>query len=206
MSRHVLLLTAQPGSDHGETGWRKAVEDAGFALLTCGTVNQAMYYMKSYPLAGIIVEVADRTEEAREWISQLAQAAPVPAPPLLGVLPASASADDLTRLSEAGLKSVWIETWPTEFLMLPLSQSRLLAELRHFEAAGMEVKRLAEKTRVQLHDLCQPLSALQGRLQILAAKTDKDDPLHERFKSLVGLVMEVTQHTQRLQQLQREHS
>jgi hypothetical protein len=62
---------------------------------------------------------------------------------------------------------------------------------------------LARATRPLLHNLCQPLSALQGRLQLLHAKCPADDPLKPTYESLVGLALEVSKILRQIQDLHR---
>jgi len=70
----------------------------------------------------------------------------------------------------------------------------------------MTVQRLANETRKKVHDLSQPLAALQGRLQILQSKTPAEDPQKEKIDLMVKLTFEIGRHLRELQEFHRQYS
>jgi signal transduction histidine kinase len=109
-------------------------------------------------------------------------------------------------LAEAGIDGLLGANDPTRFLLYQLDLLRRLAELKRFEGSQSGVQDLAKRTRETLHDLSQPLSAVQGRLQLMAAKCSNDDPNQQYYADLVRQVFEITNHVVKIQQIQRDAS
>ena len=95
---------------------------------------------------------------------------------------------------------------PQVFRIWQLEMLISLFNLSEYREKQINVADLADQTREGLHNLSQPLSAIQGRLQLLAAKAGPDDPNDEIYRELVKMVMEVSKHLMHLQQVQRNFS
>ena len=95
---------------------------------------------------------------------------------------------------------------PQRFRIWQLEILISLYRLHENHKNNIDVESLACKTREGLHKLSQPLSAIQGRLQLLAAKAGPDDPNLEIYSDLVGMAMEASRHLMDIQQTQNDFS
>ena len=95
---------------------------------------------------------------------------------------------------------------PQRFRIWQLEILISLYRLHENHKNNIDVESLACKTREGLHKLSQPLSAIQGRLQLLAAKAGPDDPNLEIYSDLVGMAMEASRHLMDIQQTQNDLS
>lgn len=113
---------------------------------------------------------------------------------------------ELAVLCEAGLCTVLDLSAPDSMVLWQLETIRNLHTYEMREESGMTVSELAKITRQQLHDISQPLSAVQGRLQLMMVKTTPDDPNYETYKLLVELIQRMGHQIGELHQTHRTHS
>lgn len=191
--------------------WDVDFPGRGIVLLRAHHGNEALAYTRAYELMLLIIDLRGVAEAdgvgfdaACEVIAQL-HAVPREGLPalLVGLTDAPLSVAERARLADVGLSDLLHHDDPAAFLVSRLEQMLLLRELQQFQRTRMDVGILAQKTRESLHDLSQPLSALQGRLQLMAVKLPADDPQAKVMQELVRLIFEVSQHVIEIQQLHR---
>ena len=206
MTRYVIYVNGSHSEATEEPAWQRALGESDFSLLRTTTPEQAISYIKNYPITGVLIDLDGEPEWNTEAIGKITGLEETSRMPLLGVTERALGADEQAALSEAGYRGLVSPATAPSFLIFQLESFHTLNDLKRFEETGMTAKTLANETRKQIHDLSQPLSALQGRLQLLSAKCPDDDPLKERYGSLVEMVIEVTRHTREIQQLSRKYT
>lgn len=206
MNRHLVYLTQSSSAAADATPWEKQLIEEGFIFLRAADSSQAIAYARTYPLAGVLLDAELIGGGAAELISRLAERSVAAAPPVIGVLPDEASNGDLAALAEAGFHHFVTPDTPPVFLAYLLKTCQALQDLKSFEQTGMDARSLATESRKLLHDLSQPLAVLQGRLQLMASKTDDSDPRKETFKTMMQMLGETTRYLRELQELQRKYS
>src|SRR5690606_3164049 len=125
-------------------------------------------------------------------------------PPLFVVTLFEASAAQRSALAEAEVDFVVSASDPAPFLQFQMRTLLDAAELKLLQDQRLGIKDLAKRTRESLHALSQPLSAVQGRLQLMAAKCAQEDPNAKYLADLVKQVFEVTHQVMKIQQIHRE--
>ncbi len=205
MIRHVVHLSAQEGNTDVPP-WEPSLEQAGFLVLRAKSLNQAKFYLKGYPVVGVLMEVADAQNGTQGQIRELLACESKNRFALIGLTSESLSPESQSTLAEAGLNSLFDPVAPGEFLIYQLRLNQTLLQLKALEESGMEIQTLCKETRKLLHDLSQPLAALQGRLQILELQSKPDDPLRETYHAMVGLSGQITDHLRQLHELHRKFS
>jgi hypothetical protein len=205
MTHHILQVAT--GDSPNQLPWRDELHPRGIVLLQAANMKQAVHFCQAYSLMAILLEIDradERTlEEIRSLPGLLSGKSP---PPIIGLNKEPLSDEDRERLAQAGLSDLVAVNDSPSFLLWRLKLLAALDDLRRFEQSRIDVTQLAHETRDQLHNLSQPLSALQGRLQLLMAKCAKDDPHAETFKMLVELIFAVSGAVIEIQQLHRQYS
>jgi signal transduction histidine kinase len=155
----------------------------------------------------IVADLAQWDDHAAEILAQL-QALQVaqPRPALIGLLRFEPDPERRQALVHAPFDALIHESDPARFLEWPIETLQRLHELSHFEQSRMDVGQLADQTRKKLHDLSQPLSAVQGRLQLMAAKVNGAAPTAECLQELVRLIFDVSNHLMEIQRMHRTYS
>lgn len=204
MIRHLVYITAD-GESALNPAWEEALHDHKFQVFRVPGVKQAMTYAGQYALAGILVDCRARDDRFLSDVRELGEFAAEKRLPLLGVVESSPSEDEEAGLAEAGLCGLIATRSPAEFLLHYLTTASALLSLLSFEAEQATARKLALESRQIMHDLSQPLSALQGRLQLFASKCDESDPMKETYRSLVLLVTGVSKSLRELQELHRRY-
>ena len=206
MNRHLVFLTGQ-GKDTGAAfHWEQALIDADFVLLRAGALEQAIAIVKSHPLIAVLVDLDLPADEVSRSIVQFSDVISRNTFPLLGIASGSISEDDLTKWAQDGLTGLIGPATPSSFLLAQLKSSQIIEELQVFKETAIGVRSLAAETRSLIHTLAQPLSALQGRLQLALSQCPPDDPLRKSYENLVKLAIEVTKSLHELQELHRKFS
>ncbi|MEN6626023.1 MAG: hypothetical protein ABFD69_07350 [Candidatus Sumerlaeia bacterium] len=203
---HYVLYAAQSESSR-DIPWPLDLASRGVVVMTARNHAQAIPYCRAYPLLALIVEIDTLDDAWREGFSRIRQAVPAEnRPSLIGLLRGDLDAAGRAALSAEGLDGLVSASDPESFIVNQIETLTRLAELRQFEQTRMDVSQLANRTREQLHELSQPLSAIQGRLQLLAAVCPETDPSHKNLKELVQLSFKVSSHLAEMQQLHRKFS
>ena len=177
----------------------------GLSFLRTPRWREAQSYYRAYPLLAVVIEIEGPDPEILTQLEELRRVAPQTlAPPLLCVTAAHLSPEERATLAAAGIDAVFGAKDPAHFMLYQFRLLQTMADLRRFEDSKSSVTELAKLTRETLHDLSQPLSAVQGRLQLLAAKCPAEDPNRRYFDDLVRQVFEITNHVIKIQQIQRD--
>ena len=206
MNRHLVFLTGQ-GKDTGTAfHWEQALIDADFVLLRAGALEQAIAIVKSHPLIAVLVDLDAPVDEVSRCIVQLCEVIQRNTFPLLGIAPGPVSEDDLTKWAQDGLTGLIGPATPFSFLLAHLERSQIVEELQIFKETAIGVRSLAAESRSLIHTLAQPLSALQGRLQLTLSQCPPGDPLRKPYENLVKLAIAVTKSLHELQELHRKFS
>jgi len=205
MSHYLLYVS--PEQRREELPWPVDLLSWGIVLLHARNVREAVHYCRAYKLIMVLLELPAAGQPAEEAVAAIAAAAGADHPfPILGVAQAPFSDEERRRLALAGMVDMILRGDPEQFIRWRLETLTALSELRRFEQAHASVADLASRTRSQLHDLSQPLSAVQGRLQLLAARCPSSDPNSQTFQDLVRLIFDVTHQVMEIQQIHRQFS
>lgn len=201
------LLYVSPSPERKLPPWHQHLFKRSIVVLSVRSFAEALQYCKVYSVMMIMLEIEDLEREVETVRATLAEADPqAPRPPLVGIMPARPSVEEMTCLAEAGIVDLIAAEDPEPFILWRLDLLHQLHELARFEKNRMDVNELARRTRVILHDMSQPLSAVQGRLQLIAAKCPADDPNSQTYHDLVRLAFDVTHQLMEIQQLHRQFS
>lgn len=185
--------------------WPIDLSARGISLLHARNVREATYYCRAYSLIMMLMEIGAVDEALRADLETLVGGLPEGRQaPLVGVFDGVPTEEERATLAGAGLDDLILKSEPERFISGRLELMTLLSGLRKFEQARMDVAQLASTTRRHLHDLSQPLSAVQGRLQLLSARCAEDDPNSQTFKDLVRLIFDVTRQVMEIQQVHRQ--
>ena len=206
MNEHIVHLTGADAETQKPAGWENALEKEGFHLLRAKTLNQAKYYAKAYRLVGLLIDLNGDDAATSEAIQDLLKTDGACRFPIFGLSAKTLRPKSQRQLAEAGMTSLINSNAPPEFLMHQLRAQRELLSVKLLEENGMDLNSLSQEARKILHDLSQPLAALQGRLQILEIKSLEGDPLKGALKDMTGLAMQVTDHLRQLHELHRKYS
>lgn len=201
------LLHVSPSLERKLPPWHSDLFKRSIVVLSVRSFAEALQYCKVYSVMMIMLEIEDLDGELAQLSAALAEVDPqVARPPLVGIMAARPGAEDLTRLAEVGIVDLVTAEDPEPFILWRLELLHQLHELERFEKSRMDVGELARRTRIILHDMSQPLSAVQGRLQLIAAKCPAGDPNHQTYHDLVRLAFDVTHQLMEIQQLHRQFS
>ena len=182
---HYLLHVSLEGKPEIPP-WQERLAERKLIVLRAASLREAVQYCRVYPLLMVLLECDGGGAAIQEAAATLAATAPdgrQPSP-VLGLCATPLSEGQRDALAAAGLVGLLAKDDPEQFICWRLELLATLSDLRHFEQSRMDVSTLATDTRTHLHDLSQPLSAVQGRLQLLAAKHPSDDPEGTRAAKL----------------------
>lgn len=188
--------------------WQNNLFSRGIVVLPVRTLADAIRTCKVYNALMILLQIPQLEPVIDEISQSLAawDAAEGFRPPVVGLMPSRPGPEDLARLAQAGVADLIDGNDPESFILWRLDLLHRLNELKRFEQGRMDVAELSRQTRIYLHDLSQPLSAVQGRLQLIATKCPPDDPNAAMFHELVRLAFEITHQLMQIQQLHRQFS
>lgn len=204
MSHYVLYVSQ---NEAGGPAWPLDLASRGVVVLTATNMAQAVPYCRAYPLMLLLVEIENYDDA---WRAAFARIRGVIAEEshtrLIGVQHGELSDSERASLAENGIDGLVSIRDPECFVIDTIELLKRLAELSEFEQTRMDVGQLATKTREQLHELTQPLSAIQGRLQLLAAMCPPTDPNSKNLNELVQLSFKVSNFLSQMQQFNRKFS
>lgn len=206
MNRHILYVSPRPHETDPPSAWHQNLIDENFAFLHVNNARQAKTYIENYSLVGILIEVDESPEESVETVRELTRLPGASGVPFIGIIRESLAPGEKERLAEAGLCGLVADDTPPSFLHRQFKNSQELQHLRTLQEDGVDIRELAKQTRNLMHDLSQPLAALQGRLQLMQSKAEGEKELQEALGRLVSLSMDVSKHLYELQELQRKYS
>ncbi len=202
---HYVLYVSQDGSESAP--WPLDLSARGIVVLHTRSPEQALPFCRAYPLLMVLLEIKALDETWSERFGRLRAAIPPQnRPALVGVAHVPLESAERAALAAEGLDGVVMAHDPESFLVRQLDTLVRLAELSVFEQSRAEVAQLSLRTREHLHELSQPLSAIQGRLQLLAARATDADPNARNLQELVQLSFKVSSFVMELQQLHRKYS
>ncbi|MBI3735878.1 hypothetical protein HY256_05125 [Candidatus Sumerlaeota bacterium] len=202
MIQHILHVASKEGGETPQE-WEIALAKQGFQLLRAADITRAGFYLKSYPLVALLLDLDSDVPAFAERIQKLKSLPAKNDFALIGLASGQASEADSRMYAEAGLGFVFDPQAAPEFLVYILKLKQMVEETRAAAASGITVQSLAAETRKKLHDLSQPLAALQGKLQVLGLKAAEDDPLRKPLNDMAQLAMQVTDHLRQLHDLHR---
>jgi hypothetical protein len=170
------------------------------------SLAEAMQYSKVYHVLMILVDLGGGVETIAQELGKALDATGGAKPPILGLTANRPAPEEMANLAQAGLVDIITADDPEPFFLWRLDLLRQLDDLRQYEKSRMDVGELAKQTRIHLHDMSQPLSAVQGRLQLMAAKCPPGDPNAKMYEDLVRLAFDITHQVMEIQQLHRQFS
>jgi signal transduction histidine kinase len=203
MSSHLIHVPPVEGESAEPAAWRGAAIEVELTILSAQTEEQAIEWIRRTPPAAVLIEEGARRNGFDERIERLAAEARERGVALIGLTANPPEPDEAERWTQAGMLASITPRTPRDLVFNLLGACAAVDRLRRFQAEGADSSGLARATRPLLHNLCQPLSALQGRLQLLHAKCPADDPLKPTYESLVGLALEVSKILRQIQDLHR---
>ena len=205
MNHHILHVGLKPESRG--LPWNLDLTGRNVVIHQVGSLRDAINYRRAYTLMMVLIDIHQCDEETVQAVTSIASTPSTQeAGPLVGLLYSDLSAEERDRLAHAGLDHAISRLDPERFLLQLLELLIDLTELRQFEQSRMDVNTLALRTRECLHDLSQPLSAVQGRLQLLASRCPESDPNCKCLNDLVQLIMQVSQQVGEIHQIHRKFS
>lgn len=203
MNHHLLHLKLS--QTNGQIPWPVDLTSLNIVVLEAKSPKEAQTYIRAYDLMTLLVELDSGDDEACACLRDLNQmlADKQSTCALVGLAAAPLTANQRQALAESGLSLLLTRDDPIQFLLWHIDMLRRLCELSQFEKTRMDVGSLASQTRKRLHDISQPLSALQGRLQLMASKCDQQDPNAAYLNEMVKLIFEVSRQLMEIQQMHR---
>lgn len=204
-SQHVLHFM-KSANGAGLPSWEKALMERELVVLRVRTLDQAKFYVKSYPLLAVIIDLEGEADAISREIAEIVAAENGKGMPILGLHARPFSQDEQARFGAAGLSVLLDTNFPSQFLAFQLESLRAARGCGSGGAAASGAQNLADEGRQLLHDVSQPLAALQGRLQILDSKIAEDDPLKKSVHDMAGLAVMVSDRLRELHDLHRRHS
>lgn len=184
--------------------WQYDLATRGIVVLRVGRLEEMIQVLNSYQLAMVLIDIPSPCDGLIEAMTAVrSNVNPAHLCPMIGLHRDPLEESDRIKVAAAGLDDLFAHSDPERFILWKLDTLINLLELRQFQQTRLDVASLAVQTREQLHDLSQPLSAIQGRLQLLAAKCPSDDPNAECLKDLVRLIFEVSKQVTEIHHLHR---
>lgn len=206
MARNVLYLAE---SAETSDGWQRRLREEGFEVLRTTDPEQLTLYAKSRPAVGVILDAAMNRISSEDLVGLIGRLREEPSTsklPIIAMFAGLEAFGQVTPLAEAGITGFYLRGMPEALLLHFLHSSMAMQSLAAMEETGMTVGKLANETRQKIHDISQPLAALQGRLQILQSKTPADNPQKDKIDLMVKLTFEIGTQLRDLQELHRNHS
>ncbi len=205
MGRTVLYYAESSGTSDG---WKHRLEEQGYEVLRTSDAGQLLIFARAHSSVGIILEASmtqDSIEDLSGLVHRLRGEPATVAVPIVAMFAGIEAFRQITELAEAGLTGFYLRGMPETMLLHYLNSGEAAKALNDLGQADMSVQKLATETRKKIHDLSQPLAALQGRLQILQSKTDQDDPQKDKIELMVKLIFEISGHLRELQEFHRQY-
>lgn len=206
MDRNVLYFTE---SAETSDGWQRRLREEGFEVFRTTDPQQLKLYAKSRPAVGLLLDASMKRYSSDDLVGLIGQLRDDPSTaelPIIAMFAGLEAFTQVTVLAEAGISGFYLRGMPEGLLLQYLHAGLAIQSLKTIDASGMTVKKLANETRQKIHDLSQPLAALQGRLQILQGKTSADDPQKDKIDLMVKLTFEIGTHLRDLQEFHRQYS
>lgn len=204
MSHYVLYVSQ---TDSTAPAWPLDLSSRGVVTLNATSMQQAVPYCRAYPLMLLLIEIENYDDAWREGFARIREAMNGTGKTrLIGVQRGELSDSERAMLAENGLEGLVSARDPDCFVIELIELLKRLEELSQFEQTRIDVGQLAKNTREQLHELTQPLSAIQGRLQLLAAMCPPTDPNSKNLNELVQLSFKVSNFLSQMQQFHRKYS
>lgn len=199
------ILHAALGEKPAPLLWQNDLASSGIVVLRAGNLETAIKILNNYQLVMMVIDIPTPCAALADGMRQIQDAVDDEHRcPIIGLHHQPLEESDRLELASSGLNDLVAHSDPDCFILWKLETLINLIELRHFQKTRLDVASLANQTREQLHDLSQPLSAIQGRLQLLAAKCPADDPNAECLKDLVRLIFEVSKQVMEIHHLHRQ--
>lgn len=206
MSNSHLLHFLVGGEDR-PLPWPMDLTSLHIVLLRARNAGEARALVRAYPMMMMIADVDRWDEQAQPAIEEMRQISTNGSrPAMIAMLRFEPDRELRRTLERIGVDGVILHDDPERFIRWQIEMLAQLHALAAFEQARMDVSVLASQTRQKLHDLSQPLSAIQGRLQLMAAKADRDDPNSQCLHELVRLTFSVSHQVMEIQRIHRSYS
>lgn len=206
MGRNVLYLAE---SAETSDGWQRRLREQGFEVLRTTDREQLALYARSHSAVGIILDASMNRNSSDELVGLVTRLRGEPTTadlPIIAMFAGIEAFGHVSVLAEAGISGFYLRGMPETLLLQYLHSGLALQNMKSLDESGMTVQKLANETRQKIHDLSQPLAALQGRLQILQSKTAPDDPQKVKIDLMVKLTFEIGTHLRDLQEFHRQFS
>ena len=205
MIQYALLVDTAP--EERPLAWEPDLSTIEVMLYRARREREAVAYCKAYPLAFTLVRVEPCDDNVFDLVAAMNEAMPEDKRiPVLGIHRGGLTKEVRVRLRTVGINTLLHEEDPGECASWMLQTLIALQELRRFEQSKMDVSQLAAATREKLHDISQPLSAIQGRLQLMAAKEPNGSPYHEHYRDMLQQMTRITTLMVEIQQINRANS
>lgn len=201
------VLSVELNDNQACPPWLESLSGRGIAVYRAGRLAEAVAYCKTYPLVMAVIRVHQVDQPTIEAVSAIAEGIPTERSfPLVGLHEGELTTPERDQLAQAGLSGLASAADPERFITWQIDTLAALADLRRFEQARTDVGELAHRTRERMHDLNQPIAAIQGRLQLMAARAPDGDANARTFRDLLEQVDRITRIVDEIQQLHRDHS
>lgn len=207
MNHGILHLTAgdtEAGKDLSELD--RFLEEHGFAVTRSDDTDRAMAYLRSHPLAGVLIDLDSNESDSISFAMKARDSDRLDGAPLVGLSPSGEPPGDQEKFAEAGFSCILGEDAPKAFFLHQFGMAQKLQSLRRLEETGMNVQTMATEARHLLHELSQPLATIQGRLQLLSMQATDNEVFKKHCDDLAGVTMAANTRLAELQQLIRKYS
>lgn len=205
MSGNVLYFAESAGTSDG---WQRRLNEQEYDVLRTTDPEQLMVYARTRPSVGIILDASLKRhtlDELSTLIHRLRDEPSTSEIPIVAMFAGFEAFRQVTELAEAGITGFYLRGMPENMLLHYLKSGESTPSRLHPDEAEMTVEKLATETRKKIHDLSQPLAALQGRLQILQSKISKEDAQKDKIDLMVKLSFEISGHLRELQEFHRQY-
>ncbi len=203
---HTVLYYAETAET--SDGWQRRLGEHGYEVLRTTDAEQLLLFARAQSSVGIILEASmtqNSLEDLSGLIHRLRGEPSTAAVPIVAMFAGIEAFRQIAELADAGITGFYLRGMPETMLLHYLNSGETVKALNNLGQADMSVQKLATETRKKIHDLSQPLAALQGRLQILQSKTDQDDPQKDKIDLMVKLIFEISGHLRELQEFHRQY-
>lgn len=205
-----VLHIARRSEDDPAMAWERALTNSGIEIQRVPGAAPAAALLRSHEPLAILICMKDGEVQTLRTLRDLRASCPK-LPPVLGICAGLPDPAVQVELVGCGMELFIHVGSPPEILLAQLALHRRARGRNGAADTGpgsngpAEVidAELATRSRKLLHDLSQPLAAIQGRLEILGIKAPEDDPMKPVYARLVGMCVQAGEAVQSLREIHR---
>lgn len=206
-----VLHISESGETEPSPPWRDAVVAAGIEIQRVPGAAPAVALLRNHTPLAVLLCMKEGAARSLEVLREL-RASNLPLPPVIGICTGLPDSEAQTRLVAEGMGLFLHAFSPPAILVGQLALHRSVGRRNGSAAAGDGEaaggggpvdREVSIRARKLIHDLSQPLAAIQGRLEILGIKASADDPMKPVYTRLVGMCAQAAETVQSLREIHR---